>query len=58
MMLKQNFHNVTKMTPADAMKPSNTAQVKFNLELKKNVAECIQMYLLVILFLFIAKRIG
>ena len=28
-------HNVTKFTPADAMKPSNTAQVKFNLELKK-----------------------
>ena len=28
-------HNVTKFTPADAMEPSNTAQVKFNLELKK-----------------------
>ena len=28
-------HNITHMTPADAMKPSNTAQVKFNLELKR-----------------------
>ena len=31
----KKVHNVTKMTPADAMKPSNTAQVKFNLELKR-----------------------
>ena len=29
------IHNVTKFTPADAMKASNTAEVKFNLELKK-----------------------
>ena len=27
-------HSVTKFTPADAMKPSNTSEVKFNLELK------------------------
>ena len=27
-------HSVTKLTPAEAMKPSNTAEVKFNLELK------------------------
>ena len=27
-------HSVTKFTPADAMKPNNTAEVKFNLELK------------------------
>ena len=31
----KKVHNVTKMTPADAMKPSNTAEVKFNLELKR-----------------------
>ena len=29
------IHNVTRMTPADAMKPSNTNLVKFNLELKR-----------------------
>ena len=29
------IHNVTKFTPADAMKANNTAEVKFNLELKK-----------------------
>ena len=28
-------HSVTKFTPSDAMKPSNTTQVKFNLELKR-----------------------
>jgi hypothetical protein len=27
-------HSVTKFTPSDAMKPSNTEEVKFNLELK------------------------
>jgi hypothetical protein len=31
----KKVHSVTKMTPANAMKPSNTAEVKFNLELKK-----------------------
>ena len=29
------IHNVTKFTPADATKASNTAEVKFNLGLKK-----------------------
>ena len=28
-------HNVTKLTPSEAMKPSNTDLVKFNLELKR-----------------------
>ena len=27
-------HSVTKFTPSDAMKPSNTEKVKFNLQLK------------------------
>ena len=31
-------HNVTKFTPVEAMKPSNTAEVKFNLELKKRAS--------------------
>ena len=31
----KKIHNIIKMTPAEAMKPSNTAQVKFNLELKR-----------------------
>ena len=32
------IHNVTKFTPVDAMKPSNTAEVKFNMELKKRTS--------------------
>ena len=28
-------HSVTKHTPEDAMRPSNTAIIKFNLELKR-----------------------
>lgn len=31
-------HSVTKMTPAEAMKPSNALEVKFNLELKKRAS--------------------
>ena len=31
----KKINSVTKMTPADARKPSNTAEVKFNLELKR-----------------------
>ena len=31
-------HNVTKLTPSEAMKPSNTDLVKFNLELKQRTS--------------------
>ena len=31
-------HNVTKLTPSEAMKPSNTDLVKFNLELKRRTS--------------------
>ena len=32
---KKMVHSVTKHTPEDAMRPSNTALIKFNLELKR-----------------------